>query len=515
MGGGDPDESGGDASRQMHGHDALDAWFEENSTYAAEGSEGGTDFEIQASCNPVTSRPPSMISENLDLDSAVMYAGIQNVDLGGDKKLPTSEHNQGICNSLDIGRKSEHRPMDINSDGSKVRSREHGVRVQGRQGVKQEPVVPAASSTIPLYSLMQIKLDKQDLSLVEKVTLLQSGIYNLCNRVVPTSVVHNLAQDKYQMNFSQLNNSCLRVLGFYGNKNVMMDIFRTHHIVDPSTLLLMERGNLPPGLYSSLRRKTLHLFYWHQGRGALSPASRKDISCNFIRYLAELCDSVHICLDSPELGKLLTDSESALVNKKRTQRLKISVVKASENDLKFLPGWKKQLPLRRKDVGRPVNESAAQSGLTADHVDIIDVQFTEGNNRSAVLVATPRPPKMSLKSESKTVKIRDVPELVRKWQATYHLDARDLDNQEFTLLLEHGQLEGYKGLCDLKESWKKKQVQQKNKTYKVDTLVKKEELQVLEIFDRGVSAYLWLRFPWEEDLLSEGSAEVNEVQVQV
>lgn len=515
MGGGEPDESVGDASRQMHALDPFDEWFERNSTCIGEGSEDGS--ETKVSCKPVTSRPPFMNFENLGLGPAVMYQGIQTVDLDGDKKS-TSEHNRGIYNSLDIGHKSQHRPMDIDSYGSKVSSREHSVRIPGPQAVKQEAVVPAASN--PLYSLMQINLDKQDLSLVEKVTLLQGGIYNLCNRVVPTSVVHNLGQDKYQLNFSQLNNSCLRIVGFYGNKNVMMDIFRTNHIVDPSTLRLMETGELPPGLYSSLRHKTLQLFYWHLGSSTMSPASRKDISCNFIRYLAELCSSVHICLDSPELGKLLSDSESTLANKKRTQRLKISVVKASENDLKFLPGWEKQLPLQRKDLGRPVNGSAAQSGLTADHVDIIGVQFTEGHFRSALLVATRRPPKMSLKTESKTVKIHDVPELVRNWQTSFHLDAQDLDNDEFTLLLEYGQIEGYKGLCDLKTSWQTKQTQQTEKIYKIDALVNKEELEVLEIFNRGVSAYLRLHFAWEEDLLSEGSAKIkcsppDEVQLQV
>ena len=515
MGGGEPDESVGDASKQMQDHNAFDEWFERNCTYVGDRSEDGRDFEPKVSCKPVPSRPPSM--NNLGLDSAVVDQGIQTVDMGGDKKT-TSEHNQGIFNSLDIGHKSQHRPMDIDSYSSKVSSREHNGRFLGHQAVQQEAVVPAASN--PLYSLMQIKLDKQDLSLVEKVTLLQSGIYNLCNRVVPTSVVHNLGQDKHQINFSQLNNSSLRIVGFYGNKNVMMDIFRSNHTVDRSTLRLMEKGELPPGLYSSLQQKTLQLFYWHQGSSTMSPASRKDISCNFIRYLAELCSSVHICLDSPELGKLFSGSESTLVNKKRTQRLKISVVKASENDLKFLPGWEKQLPLRRKDLGRPVNSSPAQSGLTADHVDIMDVQFTEGNYRSALLVATTRPPKMGLKTESKIVKFHDVPELVRKWQTTYHLDAQDLDNDDFRLLLEYGKIEGCKGLCDLEESWKKKKAQQAEKFYKIDALVNKNESQVLEIFDRGVSAYLGLHFAWEEGLVSEGSAELkcslpDKMQLQV
>jgi hypothetical protein len=153
-------------------------------------------------------------------------------------------------------------------------------------------------------------------------------------------------------------------------------------------------------------------------------------------------------------------------------------------------------------------------------VDIIDVQFTEGNYRSALLVATTRPPKMSLKTESKTVKFHDVPELVRKWQTTYHLDAQDLDNDDFKLLLEHGIIEGYKGLCDLRESCEEKEAQQAKKIYKIDALVNEKESQVLEIFHRGVSAYLGLHFAWEEGLVSEGSAEMkcslpDKVQLQV
>ena len=63
----------------------------------------------------------------------------------------------------------------------------------------------------------------------------------------------------------------------------MMDVFRTKHIVDRDTLQLMAKGELQPGLYASLRDETMYVFYWHdQGHG--HTASRKDISCNFIRY---------------------------------------------------------------------------------------------------------------------------------------------------------------------------------------------------------------------------------------
>ena len=46
----------------------------------------------------------------------------------------------------------------------------------------------------------------------------------------------------------------------------------------------------------------------------------------------------------------------------------------------------------------------------------------------------------------------------------------------------------------------------KNK-FKIDALLNNEKSQVLEKFNRGVSAYLRLHFAWEEHLLSEGSRE--------
>ena len=64
----------------------------------------------------------------------------------------------------------------------------------------QENQVEARSYSV--YRLMQINLDKQDLSFVEKVTLLQGEIHNLCNRIVPNSVRRNLGHEKYRLSFS-------------------------------------------------------------------------------------------------------------------------------------------------------------------------------------------------------------------------------------------------------------------------------------------------------------------------
>lgn len=504
MGGGEFNESGVAARGFMDDLAAnnvpFDDLFENNSTFVGEASVSKSRVS-QLPLMGIEFSGSQAAPDPSGRQSTAMYQDIQAIDYGRDK--PPSEGNQGIytLNSC---------PMDIDSDGF-----DHNAHpLPSRQEVQWTAGNVDSLARNRLFSLLQIKLDKQDLSFVEKVTLLQGEIYGLCKHVLPNSVRHQ-GREKYLIEFAKLNNSSLRVVGFYGDKNVMTDIFRTHHIVEASTLRLMEKGEFEPGLYASLRDTTLHVFYWHQGRGHTMPvASRKDISCNFVRYLVELCDTVHICLDSLGLRPLLISASKSTSEKRtRTQRLKISMVKASENDLKFLPGWEDELPLQ-------VKEPPVRSRQTPVSVDVKDVQFTEGYFRAAVLVATPRPIRMSVRKDSTFVEIQDVPKHVAHWQTKHNLDARDLDDTEFTALLKYAKLEGYQGLCDLEQAWKEKQAAQTEREYKIDELRSKEESLVLCIFEKGVSTYLQQHFPWEESLLPENSmgrtySQVDEQQLQV
>lgn len=356
------------------------------------------------------------------------------------------------------------------------------------------------TDTRRLYILMQIKSDKQDLSFVEKVMLPQADIFDLCNRIVPNSAKLLGHENQQFLNFDLLNSLSVNPIGFYGNKSVMLEVFSKYGIVGEAPLTLMREEKLLPGLYGILYEGTLHIFYWHQGQ-SLSDASRKDISCNFIRYLVELCDVVHICLDAAGLESLLVASKSNSSKKVRTRRLKLFVEKASENDLKVLPGFKIDLLDQYKDL-----LPAATGNCSTREVptDVKACQLAEGFHRAAVLVATFRPPKMSIQRDQNTVRFEDVPQLVKTWQSQYNLDISRLEDKELIRFLHAAECTGHKELCDLSESLKQKKENQAGKNaYHFDELVSSQEDLATAIFLKGAYAYLKQHFPWEEALLSD------------
>ncbi|CAK9229490.1 unnamed protein product [Sphagnum troendelagicum] len=138
-----------------------------------------------------------------------------------------------------------------------------------------------------LYNLMRIISDKQDLSFVEKVVLPKEEIVSLCNRLIRNSarVAGHDRQDL--IDFESLNSSALRTVGFSGHKDVIVEIFSRIGILDRDAIGRMRDRTLQPGLHAAVHEHTLYLLYWHRGEN-LSNATRKDISCTFIRYLVEL-----------------------------------------------------------------------------------------------------------------------------------------------------------------------------------------------------------------------------------
>lgn len=364
-------------------------------------------------------------------------------------------------------------------------------------------------STTPrtrLFNLMHIRSDKQDLSFVEKVMLHQADIFDLCNQIVPGSarlLQHENQQfDQQSINFDLLKRFSVHPVGFYGNKTAMMEIFGGCGIVDDVTLKLMREDKLLPGLYGALGEKILHILYWHQGE-SLSEASRKDISCNFIRYLVELCPIVHICLDATGLEASLLSSKS-FKKKVRTQRLKLFVEKSSENDLKVHPGFEIHLPNCGNDL-KPT-EKGYSNELSGGFQGF---QLAEGYHAAAILVASALPPKKSTKMEEVHRKRHQIPSLLKEWESQFNLDPSRLTDDQFALFLQDAEAPGYKQLCDLIVFSDNATKVQANKTFKLDSLVSEAEQVVLGIFEEALSAYLKLDFPWEESLLSDSSTFEN------
>lgn len=352
-----------------------------------------------------------------------------------------------------------------------------------------------------LYNLMRIISDKQDLSFVEKVVLPKEEIVSLCNRLVRNSA-RVAGHDRLDLiDFQSLNSSALRTVGFYGHKDVIVEIFSRIGILDRDTIGRMRDRTLQPGLHAAVHEHTLYLLYWHQGEN-LSNATRKDISCTFIRYLVELCDIVHICLNSAGLGDMLPASGRNFPQKQRMQRLKISVVKASENDLKIRPGFQANLPRMPRVVTSPCTTTACEEPEQSSS-QFASYRLTEGFHHAAILVATERPPTSRSRLYSETFKVQEFPGIVKQWEAENNLDLRLLEQKQFLLFLECSESEAFREYGILMENLGKRQTDQRNKQYGLDTLVAEQEERALEIARRGVSAFLTQYYPWEEALLSD------------
>ena len=111
-------------------------------------------------------------------------------------------------------------------------------------------------------------------------------------------------------------------------------ILKEMGVVDDLIHMQMEEEKLEPGLYVGVLKQVIIVFYWHQGTH-LKNASRKEVSCNFIRYVVDLCDDIYVCAEEYNLLEALAASFISTSHRhKRTQRLKISHVQNSENDVR-------------------------------------------------------------------------------------------------------------------------------------------------------------------------------------
>ena len=81
-------------------------------------------------------------------------------------------------------------------------------------------------------------------------------------------------------------------------------ILKEMGVVDHSIHMQMEEDRFEPGLYVFLLKHFIIVIYWHQGTH-LKDASRKQVSCNFIWYVVDLCDDISVCVEENNLLEAL------------------------------------------------------------------------------------------------------------------------------------------------------------------------------------------------------------------
>ncbi|MCO5591628.1 hypothetical protein L7F22_045617 [Adiantum nelumboides] len=347
------------------------------------------------------------------------------------------------------------------------------------------------------FHLMDVVSDKQDLSFVEKVQVLEAEILKLCNTLAPAS-----AKGKdgviASINFDALNSQSASVIGFYGDKQFLTRIVQEKNLAPPSLVHDMHSNCLRSGLYGCLNGDgRLYLFYW-DARQEVVEANRKDVSCNFVRYLIDLCGTVYVCVDGKTMEEASTTTVKILsIQEKRTQRLQVSMRKESENDLKLLKGF--YIDLNANMCYDPVM-----------------VRLPQGLHRCLVLSASLNVPKVVSRKDSKT----ETPANLRAWieaQANdFHLDCCQLNDMDFLLLLKvldkQEELQKY---SQAEKAWKKKQLEVDEKLQHLDLAMKDKKMELLAAFRSAMECILLQKHPWEESLLAtadSGQTQAQQVQ---
>lgn len=175
-----------------------------------------------------------------------------------------------------------------------------------------------------LYQLMDIHNDEQNLSLVEKVITSKSAIMNYCNDIIPNSA-NELSN---VIHFGKLNSVQHRPHGLLGPKHMLLRFMEDLGVLPKDHTLARD---LTPGIYAlSVNAHTdgdkhTFVFYWPQA-DTFSNVSPKNLSCNIICYLMQLCRDVYLCLDG-ELVKAFPSSNTAQSSYGRSQRGSIFEVK--------------------------------------------------------------------------------------------------------------------------------------------------------------------------------------------
>ncbi|KAH9293448.1 hypothetical protein KI387_041354, partial [Taxus chinensis] len=338
---------------------------------------------------------------------------------------------------------STKRMSDANCcEGRNLRRKTRNVRDDQRHNIItcDAKRLMAASQKPDIFKVIGIVSDKQDLGFVEKILVPEDQVFFLCNKLVPDGAAITGQHSETKINFTALNERCLPVVGFYGDKRMMVEIFQNEGLIKDVVLSNLQDGKFEPGLYVQVLEKVLLIFYWHEGEH-LKNASRNDVSCNFIRYLVELCDSIHVCVGGePQFGALAAVAKTAALKRKRTKRLQINHLKNTEDGCNLSNGFSVQ---RNRDI--QILPPTTVSTVSDNYI------FSEGFYRCVLLTRDYSVSKASRREEL-TTNSEMLKSLLENWMKSSDVDFNMLSNEDFLCLLKIVQSSAYDDYCKWKEN---------------------------------------------------------------
>ena len=242
-------------------------------------------------------------------------------------------------------------------------------------GSVASPPTTNATASFTVLPLLNVHCDTQDTgTLMQKVLVSDQGVYEVARLSSSSSSSdrnsstgydgsgdsrrNNHGMERQRSRDSQhslavlkhehLRKNTVMTVGLYGNKGRIAAWLRERQLVDARSLRKLMDGT-DPGIYCLSNGGRVQFLVLRPTDNAFTEMSRKNISCNMVRYLLELCDEIMV---------FFAESEQSLFNhfpfgsqrvEKRTQKLVVSFQKESDEDIILKDGFcveLKQGPLR-------------------------------------------------------------------------------------------------------------------------------------------------------------------------
>jgi hypothetical protein len=364
----------------------------------------------------------------------------------------------------------------------------------------------------PLFQIMKIVSDKQELSFVDKVFLPEEQILGLCNRILPNAADNqypdiriDFKSNQSDIRIKSLNQVSLPIIGFYGDKRTMGRILKEMGVVDDSIHKQMEEEKFEPGLYVGHLEQVIIVFYWHQ-ETHLKDASRKNVSCNFIRYVVDLCDDIYVCVEDHNLLEtpaVPVATTSLHTRSRRTQKLKIGHVQNSENDVTVSSGF-------HVNIGRYISTPTTEGFAIMPKQTLF---FAEGYHRCAFLTANYKGSRKFMNPQIKKVPVDALASELQQLSKGYDLDFTRLGSDDFVSLLVNSALPESQSYKELMGSIQVRRAE--NRKFNIQSKLKELEEQILQNFLHVLPEYCsFIRYLSDSESKERGHVAAQKIHIE-
>eukprot|EP00871_Galdieria_phlegrea_P005018 jgi/Galph1/5517/GphlegSOOS_G4113.1 len=344
------------------------------------------------------------------------------------------------------------------------------------------------ASGAKIRQLIGLVHDSLDVSIVEKILVIRSTITEICNDFLTDATNDNVDS----INFTKLAKHRVSSLGIFGSHLEMgRFLYKFRFITASEYNELLQKGEkwLATGIYVVIRQcLPLILFTWLPSSSFQSP-SMKDISCNFVRYLQELCNLI-LCLPTAEewerFRRLSFSEETNEVEREIFGSVELQADK--QEKIRFDASVSLTLPHDSNITRCFLSDGVFRHAVLTERDTCIEREIIERTERFSL-------PKfhgfISDKSKSKKVHFQ-------------------LSNDEFLTLLKYGHESGYARYQTLCQSLNESQTELQKELSRIPELVTEERDTWVKRAIRAIDIYCAENFPSEERLVR---AQVSEQAV--